>query len=255
MLKVENVSQEFQLRDHLGRKRVKLALKGVSLALATGEILGIAGESGSGKTTLAKVILRLLEPSSGTVYFQGRDVYRLSRRELFKFRRQAQIVQQNPDAALDPLMTVEQVIAEPLLIHRLVDKADLKQRVVELLKSVNLNEEVMAGYSHQLSSGQRQRVAIARALALMPQLVIYDEPVAFLDAHLRLRLLKLLLDLRRRLNLSYIFISHDLAVLRLVSDRIAVMRNGVILETAPTEKFFAEPVHVHSRQLISNAPS
>jgi len=241
MLKVEDVFQEFNMRDNLGRRQVKQGLRGVSLTLAAGEILGIAGESGSGKTTLAKVILCLLKPKSGRIYFQGRDISRFSRGELFEFRRQAQLIQQNPDTVLDPLMTVGEAIAEPLLIHRVVDKSDLSARVADLLKLVELDEDLKVDYPHQLSSGQRQRVAIARALALEPRFVICDEPVAFLDAHLRLHMVELLLDLRRRLKLSYIFISHDPAVLRLVSDRVAVMRNGELIETSPTEDIFADP--------------
>lgn len=251
MLKIENLTKQFIIRDGFGRQKKITALRGVNLSMASGEILGLAGESGSGKTTLAKIILALLPPTSGTVYFKGRDITKFASGELFDFRRWVQIVWQNPDSALDPRMTVEQAIAEPLFIHRQGDRIRRAKRVVELLEIVKLNTDLKDDHPHRLSSGQRQRVAIARALALSPELLICDEPVSLIDAALRLEIVELLLELRDQFKLSYLFISHDLALLRLLSDRMAIISAGEIVETAATEIFFNQPRHPCSRQLLA----
>lgn len=252
MLRMENITKQYVVKDSFGRRKNVPALRQASLTLAAGEILGVAGESGSGKTTLARIALRLLPATSGTVYFHGRDISRLSRRELLDFRCRAQIIWQNPDSALDPRMTVEQAISEPLVIHRRGGRAQRGSRVNELLELVELTGALKDRYPRQLSSGQRQRVAVARALALSPELIICDEPVSLLDAALRLQVAELLLELRDRLGLSYLFISHDLPLLRLVSDRIAVMNAGEILETADTETFFESAAHPYSRKLLAS---
>src|SRR5690348_10003845 len=220
LLSVENAVKLFPARHGSGMVR---AVDGVSLAVAEGETLGIVGESGSGKSTLARLILRLIEPTSGHVRFEGQDLLALSPAGLRRRRRDMQIVFQDPYASLDPRMTVGSIIAEPLDIHGIGSHRKRTEKVMELLQLVGLDSAAASRYPHEFSGGQRQRIGIARAIALEPKLLILDEPVSALDVSIQSQILNLLMDLKERLKLSYVFISHDLGVVEHVSDRVAVM--------------------------------
>jgi oligopeptide/dipeptide ABC transporter ATP-binding protein len=226
----------------------------VSLHLKRGETLGIVGESGCGKSTLARLILRLIEPTAGTVRFAGEDLMALPLSELRPRRRDMQLIFQDPYASLDPRLTVGAIVGEPLAIHRVGRRKDRRERVAELLKTVGLDADAITGYPHEFSGGQRQRIGIARAIALEPKLIIADEPVSALDVSIQSQILELLLDLKSRLSLSYIFISHDLAVVEHVSDRVAVMYLGRIVETTDTESLYRQPAHPYTEALISAVP-
>jgi len=242
-------------RSWLGRPTsfVK-AVDGVSFSVARGETLAIVGESGCGKSTLSRLVLRLIEPDAGSLRFEGRDLCALGPAELRAFRRDAQIIFQDPYASLNPRMTVGQILTEPLALHDLVSSAGRRARVEELLRLVGLPPRVARRYPHEFSGGQRQRIAIARALAVEPKLVICDEPVSALDVSIRSQILNLLRDLQSRLGLAYIFVSHDLAVVKHIADRVAVMNLGCIVETATTKSLFAAPQHPYSRALLSAIP-
>jgi oligopeptide/dipeptide ABC transporter ATP-binding protein len=220
-----------------GRNGVIRAVDGVSFTVAPGETLALVGESGSGKSTVARMILRLTRPTAGTVTFTGRRV---------------QMVFQDPYASLDPRMSARAIVAEPLVIAR--RRRDAAARVPELFSLVGLGDEHLARYPHELSGGQRQRVGIARALALEPDLVVLDEPVSALDVSIQAQILNLLADLQARLGLSYLFIAHDLAVVRHMADRVAVMHLGEIVEVAPSERLFAAPAHPYTQALLSAVP-
>ncbi len=226
------------------------AVDGVSFTVATGETLGLVGASGSGKSTVARLVLRLTRADAGTVRFADESLLGLRGRALRRVRRRLQIVFQDPYASLDPRMSVRSIVAEPLRIAR---ARDARTRVDELLELVGLGHEHAARYPHELSGGQRQRVAIARALALEPELLVLDEPVSALDSSIQAQVLNLLSDLQARLGLAYLFIGHDLAVVRHVADRVAVMEAGRIVETAPTEQLFTAPEHPTTRALVTAA--
>ncbi|MBX6322988.1 MAG: dipeptide ABC transporter ATP-binding protein [Rhodospirillaceae bacterium] len=251
LLEARGLTKHFPARD---RRGVVHAVEDVSFVLRRGETLGIVGESGCGKSTLARLVLRLIEPTAGTVRFDGVDLRRLSASALRARRREMQLIFQDPYAALDPRFTIGASIAEPLAIHRIGTPQSRRAKVNELLGLVGLEPEAAGRYPHEFSGGQRQRIVIARAIALEPKLVIADEPVSALDVSIQSQILNLLADLKQRLGLSYIFISHDLAVVEHISDRVAVMYLGRIVETGPVERLFARPAHPYTQALLSAVP-
>jgi peptide/nickel transport system ATP-binding protein/oligopeptide transport system ATP-binding protein len=230
------------------------AVKHVSFTQARGETIGIVGESGCGKSTLARTVLRLIEPSSGQILFDGEDLRGLPARTLRRRRRDMQIVFQDPYASLDPRVRIGTSIAEPLLIHKLGKRAERVRRVAELLELVGLGAEAASRYPHEFSGGQRQRIGIARAIAAGPKLVIADEPVSALDVSIQSQILNLLVELRARLALSLLFISHDLAVIRYISDRVAVMYLGQLVEVGTAATLYESPAHPYTQALLSAIP-
>ncbi|MBR0824359.1 dipeptide ABC transporter ATP-binding protein [Bradyrhizobium manausense] len=256
LLDVEGLVKHFVAeRSLLGRPRAHVkAVDGVSFSLQSGKTLALVGESGCGKSTVSRLVLRLIEPDAGSIRFDGRDLLALDAGALRAFRRQAQIIFQDPYASLNPRMTVGQILTEPLALHDLLPAAQRRQRVEELLRLVGLEPRLARRYPHEFSGGQRQRIAIARALAVEPKLIICDEPVSALDVSIRSQILNLLRELQDRLGLAYIFVSHDLAVVKHIADRVAVMNLGRIVETAEADALFASPRHPYSRALLSAIP-
>jgi oligopeptide/dipeptide ABC transporter ATP-binding protein len=230
------------------------AVNGVSFRQARGETIGIVGESGCGKSTLARSVLRLIEPTSGQLLFDGEDLLRLPPRALRRRRRDMQIVFQDPYASLDPRVRVGISIEEPLVIHRFGSRPERARRVAELLELVGLGAEAARRYPHEFSGGQRQRIGIARAIAARPKLVVADEPVSALDVSIRSQILNLLVELRDRLSLSLLFISHDLAVIRYISERVAVMYLGQLVEVGEAAAIYEEPAHPYTQALLSAIP-
>jgi oligopeptide/dipeptide ABC transporter ATP-binding protein len=257
LLEVRGLGKSFAVdAGWLGRARSVKAVVDVSFTLARGETLALVGESGCGKSTLGRTILRLLDPDSGVLVFEGRDITTTSQRDLRPLRRRMQIVFQDPYASLDPRMTVGEIVAEPLQIHRLArDAADARARVVALLDRVGLRADLVDRYPHALSGGQRQRVGIARALAVEPRFIVCDEPISALDVSIQAQVVNLLQDLQEQLGLSYLFISHDLRVVEHLSHRVAVMYLGRIVELAPTRALFEHRRHPYTRALLSAIPS
>ena len=235
------------------------AVDGVSLDIAAGETLGLVGESGSGKSTLGRLILRLIEPTGGSIRFEGRDLLAASRGEMRRLRRDMQIIFQDPFASLDPRFRVEEIIAEPLLIHGFAHdhdsvKAGVRGRVVELLHAVGLDESILRRFPHEFSGGQRQRIGIARALAVRPKFIVADEPVSALDVSVGAQIVNLLAQLQRDFGLTYLFISHSMPVVRYLSTRIAVMYRGKIVEVGATEEITERPQHPYTRSLLEATP-
>jgi oligopeptide/dipeptide ABC transporter ATP-binding protein len=252
LLEIRDLRTHFRRGSWLQPVRWLRAVDGVSLALGRRETLGVVGESGSGKTTLGRTILRLVEPTAGEIHLGGQEITRLSQRALRPFRRRMQIVFQNPYASLNPRRTVGAIVGQPLVVHEV--PGDHARMVDDLLRRVGLPAEASRRYPHEFSGGQRQRIAIARALALRPDLVVADEITSGLDATVKLRVLALLRELQAEFRVAYLFISHDLAVVRQVADRVAVMYLGQIVEEAPTEALFERPLHPYTRALQASVP-
>ncbi len=230
------------------------AVDSVSLEIEAGETLGVVGESGSGKSTLGRLILRLIEPTSGSVRFAGQDVLRASGAQLRRLRRDMQIIFQDPFGSLDPRMRVSEIIAEPLLVHNSTGRRERRQRVNELLRAVGLEESAAERHPHEFSGGQRQRIGIARALALRPKFIVADEPVSALDVSVGAQIVNLLAQLQREFGLTYLFISHSMPVVRYLATRIAVMYRGKIVEVGATEQLVGNPAHPYTRSLLEATP-
>jgi oligopeptide transport system ATP-binding protein len=258
ILELRDVRTHFPLYRGFVLKRpagVVKAVDGVTLSVRRGEVLGLVGESGCGKSTLARTILQLVPTTGGAVILEGKNLTAGSARELHTVRRDLQMVFQDPYASLNPRMTVFATLAEPLLVHRVCPRREVAARINELMKQVGLDPRFMKKYPHEFSGGQRQRIAIARALALQPKIIVADEPVSALDVSIQAQILNLLAQLVRRMNLSLIFIAHDLSVVKHISDRVAVMYLGKIVELGPAVEVIEHPVHPYTRALVSAIPT
>jgi oligopeptide transport system ATP-binding protein len=257
LLEVTDLVKHFPIKRGLlidrevGRVR---AVDGVSLAVDRGETLGLVGESGSGKSTLCRTVLQLLKPTSGSVRFEGREIAGLSRRAMRPLRREMQMIFQDPYASLNPHKRIGQIVGDPLRLQGVASGAELRRRVQELLERVGLSPEHYNRFPHEFSGGQRQRIGIARALALRPKLVVADEPVSALDVSIRAQIVNLLDDLQDELSLTYVFVAHDIGVVRHVSDRIAVMHDGKIVEEGPADRVCERPTHPYTRTLLAAVP-
>jgi oligopeptide/dipeptide ABC transporter ATP-binding protein len=254
VLSIRNLHREFLERPRVGHVRRIQALRGVDLDVHSGECLALVGESGCGKTTLARVVLRLLEATRGSVLFQGRDVFGFGPRELMAYRRRVQIVFQDPYGSLNPRLRAGQMLEEVLKVHQKhLSKGDRRGRVVELLRLVGMRPEAAFRYPHEFSGGQRQRLGIARALSVGPEVLVLDEPVSALDLSVQAQILNLLTELQGALGLTYLFITHDLSVVRQVADRVGVLYLGEVVEVGPAQEIFAEPLHPYTRSLLMAA--
>jgi len=256
LLEVSGLKVHFPIRGGVLRRRTGTvrAVDGVDLRVERGETLALVGESGCGKTTTGKTILRLIEPTEGAIRFNGEDIAALSQSALAPYRRRMQIVFQDPYASLNPRMTVEGILSAPFDIHGIGDRADRRDRIAALLALVGLPAEAARRYPHEFSGGQRQRIGIARALALEPELIVGDEPVSALDVSIQAQIINLMRDIQARMGLSYILISHNLAVVNHIADRVAVMYLGRIVETAPREQLFFDARHPYTQALLSAVP-
>ncbi len=256
LIDVENLVMYFPVTAGVLSKRVAdvKAVDGVSFYIKRGETLGLVGESGCGKTTTGRCILRLYEITGGKVFFEGKDLAKISRREMRSMRRNMQLIFQDPYASLDPRMTAGDIIGEPLLVHNLVKGKEYREQVAELLRMVELEPRMAERYPHEFSGGQRQRIGIARALAVRPSLIICDEPVSALDVSVQAQVTQLLMRLREEFNLTYLFIAHDLSVVRYISDRVAVMYLGKIMEITNSDELYDNPLHPYTIALLSAVP-
>jgi oligopeptide transport system ATP-binding protein len=256
LLEVTGLAKTFvRRRNLLGRPIAQhAAVRDVSFTLERGETLAVVGESGAGKSTVGRLVLRLIEPDAGRIVFDGTDVSALGSRELVRLRRRMQMIFQDPHGSLDPRVDVGASVAEPLLVHFRTRRAERERRAAGLLDRVGLARATMRRHPGELSGGQLQRVAIARALALEPDLIVCDEPVAALDVSVRAQVLNLMHDLQQDLGLAYLFISHDLALVEVIADRVAVMRQGKIVETAPARDLYRDPQHEYTRELLAAVP-
>jgi ABC-type oligopeptide transport system ATPase subunit len=255
LVEVSHLRKEFVRDAGILRKGARIAaVDDVSFSIEEGETYGLVGESGSGKTTTGRCMLRLVEPTSGEVRFRGQNVLALSRRRMREARREMQIVFQDPYSSLNPRMRAQQIVEEPLVIHRLGNRAARRERVEELFRLVGLNPAQLDRYPHQFSGGQRQRIGLARALALNPSFLVLDEPVSALDVSVQAQVINLLMDLQQQLKLTYLFIAHDLRLVEHVCARVAVMYLGRIVEMGPAASLFASPQHPYTRALLSAIP-
>ena len=256
VLEVRDLKKHFPIRTGLLQRAggTVFAVDGVSFSISAGETLGLVGESGCGKSTVGRTILRLIEPTGGSIRIDGRDITKLSKTELRPYRRQMQIIFQDPFSSLDPRMSAGDIVAEPMRVHRTARGADVKKRVAELFDRVGLRKAQMENYPHQFSGGQRQRIGIARALALQPKLIIGDEPVSALDVSIQAQVLNLMMDLQREMGLAYLFISHNLAVVEHLSHNIAVMYLGRIVEYTDKRTLFTKALHPYTESLLLAVP-
>jgi oligopeptide transport system ATP-binding protein len=249
LIEVKNLRKEFNVQ---GKKLV--AIRDISFTISKGETLGLVGESGCGKSTTGRCLLHLEQATSGKIFYQQRNLLSMNREELFSFRRNAQIIFQDPYSSLNPRMTAGDIIAEPLRIHRLIAKSEIEKYLISLLEIVGLNQSALGRFPHEFSGGQRQRIGIARALALKPHFLVCDEPISALDVSVQAQIVNLLKNLQKELNLTYLFIAHDLAMVKYISDRVAVMYLGSIVEIAPAEELYHHPQHPYTQALLSAIP-
>lgn len=257
LIEIRDLTKVYPLGESIfggGAKGEVRAVDGVSLDIHAGETLGLVGESGSGKSTLGRLMLRLIEPTSGSIQYQGRDLLAANGREMRSLRRDMQIIFQDPFGSLDPRMKVEDVIAEPLVIHERTSREARRARVADLLRAVGLDASAAARFPHEFSGGQRQRVGIARALALRPKFIVADEPVSALDVSVGAQIVNLMAQLQREFGLTYLFISHSMPVVRYLATRIAVMYRGKIVEVGETEQMTVRPGHAYTRSLLEATP-
>lgn len=254
LVRLEGVKQYFTIKKARGQKATLYAVDGVDLAIREGETVGLVGESGCGKSTLGKTLLGLYSPTRGSVIFQGEDISKLRGNELKRFHRKAQMIFQDPSSCLNPRRRVEDILMEPFIIHRLLTPEERKERVRELCDMVGLSQAYLDRYPHEMSGGQKQRIGIARALALEPKIIVCDEPVSALDVSIQAQVINLLQDLQRRLNLAYLFISHNLSVVKHICGRIGVMYLGKLVELAPAEEIYTNARHPYTQALISAIP-
>ncbi len=256
LLEVKNLKKYFPIKGGIFSRTVAnvKAVEDVSLNIKSGEVVGLVGESGSGKTTAGRTILRLIEPTEGEIIFNGTDIAKVSRSQMREYRKEMQIIFQDPFASLNPRMTVGDIIGEALDIHKLARGKAREERIVQLLERTGLSAQHMRRYPHEFSGGQRQRIGIARALAVDPQFIVADEPVSALDVSIQAQVVNLLQDLKEELGLTLLFIAHDLGVVEYISDRVVVMYLGRIMEIAPAKELYRNPVHPYTEALLSAVP-
>lgn len=255
LVEVRNLKKWFWTGGVLfGQKEAVKAVDDISFSIGKREVLGLVGESGCGKTTCGKVILKILDATAGSIYFDGHDLTRLRRKEMIKFRRRMMIIYQDPFGSLDPRMTVGAAIAEPMEVHRLTSKKRRQEKVIQTMRKVGLTPDQMNRYPHEFSGGQRQRIGIARALATNPEFIVADEPVSALDVSIQAQIINLLQDLRKEFGLTLLFIAHDLGVVKHISDRVAVMYLGKIVEMTSKAELFRNPKHYYTQALLSAIP-
>jgi oligopeptide transport system ATP-binding protein len=256
LLRVEDLKMHFPIYRGVIQRQVGAvrAVDGISFDVKRGETLGLVGESGCGKSTTGRTILQLYRPTAGTVHFDGVDLVHLKGEELRKMRRKMQMIFQDPYASLNPRMTVADIVGEPLMVHSVATGKEIQERVQHLLELVNLNPTFASRYPHEFSGGQRQRIGVARALALQPSFIVCDEPISALDVSIQAQVVNLLEELQEQFNLTYLFIAHDLSMVKHISDRVAVMYLGVIVELATRDELYAKPLHPYTRALLSAVP-